>query len=345
LVRGLAHELNNPLAVIMGHAQRLPMNHDDPHQVQRRVDLICHEVEACIDLVERLRRFAAPLDESVLPCQLADLLDATRERLPSAVAKGLDWQVDEPLPAVQAGSRSLVRVFAQVLANAHEAGAQRVRRTHERHGHRIHLHFDDDGCVPERRVIERAIKPFFTTHETGHDGIGLSLAHALIRDMGGSVGLDLRPDNERGTRCTVILPAAEATMEEEVAQEPAAPSDGRSAALVVDDEPMVAELLRDLLVGNGWSCVAVGSCEAAWRAASCGTVGLVLCDLNLPDGSGADLLRKIHRSYPHLAGHQVVVSGDPEADEVHALIEELDCRVLGKPFRQAQVLELIRAMQ
>ncbi|MFW5753115.1 MAG: histidine kinase dimerization/phospho-acceptor domain-containing protein, partial [Planctomycetota bacterium] len=58
LVRGLAHELNNPLAVILGHAQRMGYRLDDRDDCRRRLQLSCNEVDSCIGLVERLRRYA-----------------------------------------------------------------------------------------------------------------------------------------------------------------------------------------------------------------------------------------------------------------------------------------------
>ena len=339
LVRGLAHELNNPLAAILGYAQRLQRRLSEDHEARDRLEVIVSEVDRCRTLVEQLRRLAAPLDEGIVRCHPEQLLQQAAQRLIEAGRQAPECTVAADVPPVLGAPRSLGRVFEQVLDNAAQAGARTCRLSASHFADRIQLRFDNDGETPVDAVVANAVKPFFTTRSTtGGRGLGLTIAASLLRDQAGTIGLDRRPDGP-GTRITITLPRA-ATPSDRLPCAAHAPE--RALVLVVDDEPLIAELLQDCLIDAGCDARTVATCADALLAIQREPLRAVLADVNLADGSGVDLLRRILVLRPKLAGHLALVTGDAQA---HAdLARSSGFPVLAKPFRLEQMAEFIAAL-
>lgn len=341
LVRGLAHELNNPLTAILGHAQRLGARAGDPDNVRRRSRILSAEAERCIDLVQRLGGIGTPHGERNVACDPAAVIDRACVRLHSRRAAIPVVQTSGVLPAVLAGPSALSRVIEHILDNALQAGATRVDCSGDlRHG-RVRLHLDNDGATPTDEQIRHCLRPFYTTRcGTGHHGLGLCLASALLREMGGSLTLDQRADGD-GARCSITLAPAEEPDDRSPAH-PTAVLGTADRVLVVDDEPMVAELLTDLLADRACDTVVAGDRAAALAQLERGGVRAMLCDGKLPDGDGCELLALAQRRWPRLVGHCALLTGDPDDPAVRAAADDLAIPVLGKPFHIAAVVALIR---
>jgi DNA-binding response OmpR family regulator len=114
--------------------------------------------------------------------------------------------------------------------------------------------------------------------------------------------------------------------------------------LVVDDEPLVAELLHDCFVDAGWASTDVGTVADATELLADRSIRAIIADVNLPDGSGVDLLRRALATRPDLAGHVALVTGDDRPEHVAQLGVECGALTLTKPFRLEQVQALIRAI-
>lgn len=339
LVRGLAHELNNPLAAILGYAQRLQRRFGGDVETCGKLEVIVSEVDRCRTLVEQLRRLAAPLDEGLVRCNAEQLLQQAAQRLAEAGRQVPRCTVAGTLPFVLGAPRSLGRVLEQVLDNAIQAGATTCVLSAEGMDDRIQLRLDNDGETPADAVVANAVKPFFTTRSTtGGRGLGLTIAASLLRDQAGTIGLDRRPDAP-GARVTVTLPRA-STPSDRLPS--AAPEPPRALVLVVDDEPLIAELLQDCLIDAGCDARTVATCADAFAIVQREPLRAVLADVNLADGSGVDLLRRVLAARPHLAGHLALVTGDAQA---HAdLARSSGFPVLAKPFRLERMAEFIAAL-
>ena len=339
LVRGLAHELNNPLAAILGYAQRLQRRLAEDREAHGKLDVIVTEVDRCRTLVEQLRRLAAPLDEGIVRCHPEQLLQQSAQRLIEAGGQVPACSVAGGVPPVLGAPRSLGRVLEQVLDNATQAGARTCSLSASMLADRIQLHFDNDGETPDDAVVANAVKPFFTTRSTtGGRGLGLTIAASLLRDQAGTISIDRRP-KAPGARITITLPRA-ATPSDRLPS--AAPPPARPLVLVVDDEPLIAELLQDCLLDAGCDAHTVATCAEALIAVQREPLRAVLADVNLADGSGIDLLRRVLALRPQLAGHVALVTGDAQA---HAdLARTSGFPVLAKPFRLEQMAEFIAVL-
>lgn len=333
LVRGLAHELNNPLAAILGYAQRLGRAHDDP-ETTRKVEIIVAEVDRCRGLVDRLRRLAAPLEEDIIPTEAGDAALHVWARLREQHGSMPDISIEPDLFPVQAAPRSLERVFEQILANAAQAGATSVRLGGRVQNDRVHLFCDNDGATPDDTEITNATRPFFTTRSTtGGRGLGLAIAAGLLREQDGTIGLDRRPDGP-GARISISLPLAASTGRYHRLQR----IEAKPQVLVVDDEPLVAELLADCLSEIGCDVRTVDTITRARHLIANQPLRAIIVDMHLPDGNGLDLLTETIATHPHLRGHVALITGD--AVDAQGLADA-DLPVLAKPFRLESMTEFV----
>ncbi len=340
LVRGLAHELNNPLAVILGHAQRMALRLGDPEDCRRRLGLICDEVQRCIDLVARLRRYANPVQEEPVPCALPGLITRAQERLRRHALVAPMVCLPETCPMLLVARDGMERALECLLANAVEAGARQVIIGAGDAGDgRWRLHVDNDGRSPDDHEVSNALRPFFSTSSTGGRGVGLTLAHQLLRDMSGTLIFDRRPDGP-GARVTLEVPVAP---QDQVVS--ASGTGGfpvlRQHVLVIDDQPLVLELISDALVEQGCTVRSCNTGHEALEALAAERFDACLCDFHLPDVDGVELLHTALAGQPHLHGHLALVTGDAQDAVVTCAAEEMDLAVLAKPFRLQQVIGVL----
>jgi len=341
IARGLAHELNNPLAAILGYSQRLRRRLGSDLDTAQRLDVILLEVERCRGLVEQLRNLAAPLDESPRPCDPCALLEQAAARL--TVSGGDVPQISvvgAPLPQVLAGPRSLARVFEQVLDNARLAGARTCVLSAEIAEDRVRLLLTNDGGTPDDETTRNATRPFFTTrNDRGHRGLGLAMASALLREQEGTINLERRDDGQPGALCSISLPlsvVAPATAVETQAH----PEIGK--LLVVDDDPMITELLSDYLREDGIDVLVVATAAQAQAAITSKPIRAVIADYHLENASGIDVLRALIKRQPGLVGHVAVFTGANDAATLERIHRDTGFPVLGKPFRLEQVHKLAK---
>jgi response regulator RpfG family c-di-GMP phosphodiesterase len=339
LARGLAHELNNPLAAILGYSQRMQRKLSADEDTVRRLDVIVSEVARCRALVDQLRNLAAPLDEEVVVCDPEIALNTAIVRLRESGREPPALESVGTIPMVMAGRQSLSRVFEQILDNATLAGAKRCWFKGEAQSDRVQLTLENDGETPSEEAVLSAIKPFFTTMaQQGRRGLGLAISAALLREQGGTIALSKRA-SERGACCSIWLPQPPDYVD--VSCDLTAQKDSDAMVLIVDDEPLIAELLNDCLAETGCRAVEVASVGEALDLIGSKRIRAVLADMHLPDGNGVDLLDRAIALYPALKGHVALVTGDGQAD-TKELISASGYPILAKPFRLEQVSGILR---
>lgn len=347
LLRGLAHEFNNPLAAIYGYTQRLHRQSVDA-DTQRRLNVILQEVEHCRRVVLQLSQLSTPLSEQSVRTDPVDAMRDGAARLTTAGGSPPELVVQGQLPDVISAPRALARVFEQIIANAADAGASRITLSGEIMSDRVRLVVANDGDTPDDTVVANAVRPFFTTR-AGDDrrGLGLSTAAALMREQDGTIELARRDDGRPGAAAILILPAADPVVRRTSSQLLPAiqlPLSGGPpqipTTLVIDDEPMVAEILVDALRDAGCTTSTAGSVAEGMAELTHLDVRALVVDLHLPDGSGLDLARRALALKPALAGHIALTTGDSDRANIERLIAEHGFPVLAKPFRLDEVRAL-----
>ena len=194
LVSGVAHEVNNPLAAILGFTDLLLENPGVPATAKDDLQIILHETQRTKDLVQDLLSFARqrPVKRELVNVA-AILRQTTKLRSYDLQSHGVDIyeQYDENVPTVMGDAQQLQQVFLNMLNNAYDAIEESGRRGQIRLrtralGQFIEIRVEDNGTgITE---IERIFDPFYTTKQTGKGtGLGLSICYGIVRAHGGEI--------------------------------------------------------------------------------------------------------------------------------------------------------------
>jgi signal transduction histidine kinase len=205
---GVAHEINNPLGVILGYVTLLRR---EPSFVDREeLRIIEDEVRQSLAIVTGLLDLARPVALNVSEIDVGQIAQEAAARLhETGRADGIDVQFDTEAAATLAvADEGKVRqIVTNLLTNAidatREAGSGVVEARWGQRDGRVWLHVDDRGPGMSPENMARAFEPFYTTRTKGH-GLGLAIARSLARAHGGDVQLE--PRDGGGTRATLALP-------------------------------------------------------------------------------------------------------------------------------------------
>ncbi len=374
LLAGVAHELNNPLAIAMGRAALLEEKLDDP-RLRADAQRIRDAAERCGRIVRTFLNMARSRPARRGPVALNDLARAAAEMLAYTYRShgiGLQLALDERLPPVQADGDQVGQVVLNLLVNAQQAldgapagsaageGAQvRLRTGVEGSGAaaRVFLRVSDSGPGVPPALAERIFEPFFTTKPEGMGtGLGLAVSRSLARDHGGDLVLERGP-NPGGASFCLSLPLGDPAAVDGDGADAPQPADAggdESAAsharlLVVDDEPEIGELMRSLLEGVGHEVATAESGAVALELLDTARFDAIVCDLRMPDMTGAALWQQVRERHPALARRMLFVSGDTLAVDAREFFDRSGCGMLDKPFSKADLLarvaELLDAVE
>lgn len=234
LAAGMAHEIKNPLVSLKTFAQLLPMKYDDPEFRDSFSQIAATEIERINTLVEQLLRFARPPKPIPIPLDLHEPIEQILALLASEMNKqgvNITRKYHENPLLVFADSEQLKQVFMNVLLNAMEALSSREKPeleistgTRRRWGwppvapfaklpegyaqgdREAYVRIADNGPGIRESHLKHIFDPFFTTKDTGH-GLGLSIAHGIVREHKGSINAENRPGG--GAVFTIALPLLE----------------------------------------------------------------------------------------------------------------------------------------
>jgi signal transduction histidine kinase len=194
LVSGVAHEVNNPLAAIVGFTDLLIENPEVPDGAKQELQIILREAQRTRVIVQNLLRFAREVPAQREPVQINDVLQHTlRLRAYDFSNHGIDVieRYDERLPLAVADPHQLQQVFLNILNNAYDALQEvkrpgRVEIITRRCGDQVEVTISDNG--PGISEPNRIFEPFFTTKEVGKGtGLGLSICYGIIRAHCGEI--------------------------------------------------------------------------------------------------------------------------------------------------------------
>ena len=218
LVSGVAHEVNNPLAAILGFTDLLLENPAVPANAQEDLRIILHETQRTKDIVQDLLSFARqrPVKRELLHVGVI-LKQTTKLRSYDLQSHGVEVleEFDENLPAVMGDFQQLQQVFLNILNNAYDAIEESGRRGKillktESKGQFIEISLQDNGTGITD--VDRIFDPFYTTKQTGKGtGLGLSICYGIVRAHGGEIQCWNNPDGAGSTFSIRIPVAAENT--------------------------------------------------------------------------------------------------------------------------------------
>ena len=349
LASGVAHDFNNSLAAILGRAQLLRRQIDEP-ALTRNLDIIQTAAEDAAATVRRIQTFArkSPVKEFELvdvAGLLNDAVEITRTRWQNeARIRGLEYDVtlDAEKGLSTYGSASELReVFVNLIVNAVDAMPKggRLSVTCRRNESRLMLTFTDNGMGMPDDVRQKIFEPFFSTKGAQGTGLGLSVSYSIIERHAGSISVISEPG--KGTIFMIDLPAivAEPSLDEVETVSGEIPS---LRVLVIDDELPVRETLAEMLTAVNHKVELAGSGQEALQKMRQHAFDFVFTDLAMPEMDGWETARSIRKNWPDVK--IVLVTGYGPNTTPPPGEEHLVDAIIGKPFDFSQVGSTLNAL-
>ncbi len=320
LAGGIAHDLNNTLTAILGFTELAFPTIPAASRTRRHLKHIMKAGGRAKDLIHQILTFSRQTEHALSPIRLQEVVQETlkliRPSLPAtielkvSIAPDMPFVLGDPMQLRQVlvnlcanaeyamrGTQGTLEIQAAAVSVTPELAADRPALREKRYAA---LTVRDTGCGMPAKVKKRAFEPFFTTKpENEGIGLGLAVVRGIILHHGGAIYMESTP--KRGTTMDIFLPLAE----QEVAEEPLPPGAlprGSERVMLVEDEPALAELGREMLESLGYEVVVRTSPIEAIRAFELmpQQFDLLITDQTMPRMTGETLVRDIFRIRPDL---------------------------------------------
>ncbi len=359
LAAGLAHEVNNPLTVVVGLAEILATRQDLPEGVLEDVQLIQSSSRRAAQIVRDLLCFSRAqtnLEETDfdLTQAISEVLGLLRESLEQRDVRIV--LIPPPRPVwIQAPRGLLQQAILSIAQNGAEAVIDSRRGDRGEVSvvpgeDRLLVRIRDNGPGVPKDMLRRIFMPFFTTRDVGHGtGLGLVTARAALRRLGGDVHYE---PAEPGAMFVVRLPASRvidfdeplteheepANSPEEVFEEPS-----HARVLCIDDDEEVLHMYARILGGVGHGVTILSDGAAVVPHLEEGhDYDVILLDVHMPGTSGLDIYADLRERWPHLAQRVVLATANANTQEVAELCQAHAIHVLEKPVRIGDLLECVQ---
>jgi PAS domain S-box-containing protein len=345
LAAGIAHEINNPLAYVLGNLAMMKEALASPDDQGPELAAAIHDAtdgaQRVRKIVQGLRSFSHAGEETRVHLEIPELLRAAI-RLTANEVRHRAQLVCElgTTPKIVADDGRLTQVFINLIVNAahaipegrSDANRITVRTRSDDRGHAV-VEIEDTGRGMSPEVQARAFDPFFTTKEVGSGtGLGLAICHGIIGALGGQIAIE--SVEARGTVVRVVLPPA---VVPEIVVAPTATvtqmtRPRRLRILIVDDEPLVGDMLARVLRRDHEVVVASCGAAALVQITAGPRFDAIVSDVMMPNMTGIELLDALVRVDPDQARRLIFLSGGVFTPQTRARLDALGTLQLEKPI-------------
>jgi two-component system NtrC family sensor kinase len=351
LIAGIAHDLNNPLASVVGFADFLTEVPNVPSSIREPLAVVRDEAERASSIVRNLLGFARKQDHQRRPTALKPLLDGTfvllrNQLMAQRVEAQIEIEPDLPMPDVDPNQIqqvfvNLINNAAQAIASTGRPGNILVRARRWLDG--VAIEIIDDGPGMSEALAAQVFEPFFTTKAEGEGtGLGLSISQGIVKEHGGRIMLS--SEEGRGSTFTVQLPLSTRAATPPPDTGTRAPT-RRLRVLVVDDEPHILHYMRATLEAWGHIPVVASDGEEALARATQEQFDLIISDLRMPRLGGREFYEQLLIQNPTMAARLVFSTGDTVRGDTLTFLETLDRPYLHKPFSLAELRTLLAEVE
>ena len=357
LAGGIAHDFNNILGAILGYGELAQQHSAEGGPLRRYLDNVMHAAERAQILVERILGFSRSGLGNRAPVNVKFVVEETLELLEPALPAGirLESRIESANSAVIGDATYFHQVVMNLCTNAIQAmehgGAlcvflERVEVNESRTltrglihpGSYVRLTVRDTGVGVTPAVVERMFDPFFTTKGVGEGtGLGLSLVHGIVSDLGGAI--EVVSTTGEGTTFEIWLPVAGEAATPRVAAARPLPRGSGEILMIVDDERPLLALAEEIAAQLGYEPVGFDSSRAALQAfiAQTQRFDAVLTDESMPDLVGSELAFEIRRMRSAIP--IILMSGYGGAQLTNRAAEIGVNEVLRKPLHRVDLAE------
>ncbi|HXY53050.1 MAG TPA: PAS domain S-box protein [Nitrospirota bacterium] len=363
LAGGVAHDFNNMLSAILGHAELALHKLDKTSPLQADLRKIRIAAQRSADLTRQLLAFARRQTIAPKVLDLNETVEGMLKMLHCLIGEDIDvaWLPGGGLWTVKIDPVQVDQIMANLLLNARDAITDKGKVTIETEnvaldevycaghpgfvpGRFVMLAVSDDGCGMDREILAHLYEPFFTTKGVGQGtGLGLATVYGIVKQNSGFINVYSEPG--KGTIFKIYLPCYAIKNVPAVTEEQAqAPEGGTETILLVEDEPMILDLSKDLLEELGYTVLAARTPGEAIRLAEeyAGEIQLLMTDVIMPEMNGWDLAKRLLSLYPDLrslfmSGYtaRIISKRGALEEDVHFMQKPFSMSVLSAKVRDA----------
>jgi len=349
MISGVAHELNNPLASILGYAQLLLVK-SESSEFSERLSVLEREAQRCRRIVGNLLSFARVRAPERTMVSLNEVVESVLSLMRYSLRADnieLRTELDKDLPALRADAHELQQALVNLISNAQHAiresgSSGQIELTTAWVDGAIRVEVHDSGPGVPQELRDRIFDPFFTTKGEGQGtGLGLSLVYGIVEAHGGRI--ELRAEETAGTTFRITLPAR--GMRAEGADEEPAPRALPTTAervLVVEDEKPLRDMICEALEAEGYRTEVAADGHEALRRLEEGSFEIIVSDVRMPGMDARQLLDAIAQRYPDAAHRVLLMTGDTVDPGVTEFARDAGIHLLHKPFELQQLCDALR---
>jgi signal transduction histidine kinase/HAMP domain-containing protein len=343
ILSGVAHELNNPLTGVIGYCELLHETTQD-NELKEQFGKINEAALRCKKIIENMLSFAR---QNKVTKKFSDINEVIRQTVelktyPLKVDNiEVNMDLDKQLPYTMFDTHMILQVFLNIINNAHIAMADKggrgrlsIKSGHE--NGRIKISFTDTGVGIPAANLKKIFDPFFTTREIGRGtGLGLSVSYGIIKEHGGEIYAESRPGE--GATFHIDLPVVHPEDEiiegrDETAHQEKGAKISKKKILIIDDEPMLLDLLKTVIEEVGHEVDATSDARLALEKIRRTAYDLIICDMRMPHMNGKDFYWKAEELSPGLKKRIIFSTGDVVNADTQSFLKQSGARWLEKPF-------------
>lgn len=358
MAAGIAHEVNNPLQVIMANVELQEGAADGGGREAKSLLQIKEGIFRIKAIVKDLLIFArgqttenAETDINAVAQKSAEMM---RRQLKLAGIE-VHLSLDEGVCQARCNANLLQQVLINLLQNAKDAieesgrGSRVAIKTLVVNIGVVCVEVSDDGPGIPEKIIDRIFDPFFTTKDVGKGtGLGLSVSRRIVEGMGGSISVVSR--DGRGTTFSIALPSA--LTEDAGADKGEADANmgdysclsGKSV-IVIDDEEGVVKAIKDALEPSVGFVDGASSGAEAIEMLMDRDYDLIVLDVKMPGFGGMEVYKRVSAVKPYLAERIIFITGDFESEATESFLKLTGCKYLTKPFAMQDLYNAMRAYE
>ena len=354
LVSGVAHEINNPAAIISGFAQTLLLDQLSAEH-RETIQMMYDEATRIGRITTNLLAFARAGSKERTLVELNEIVRRTfalRSYHLTTLNITVSLELEDDNPKAWANGAEIQQLLLNLLINAEQA----LTTIPERRAIIIRTLMADDGVrlqvadtgpgIPFD-IQEKIFDPFFTTKPEGTGtGLGLSICYGIAHDHGGRISVNSVPG--QGATFTVALPRDARTRQRMTPAPMEIPDplrdggDGALSILLIDDEEGLRRALVTFLKRRGMEITAVEDGGDALRVLRRQHFDVIVSDVRMPGMSGGEFLERLRRDHPRMVHRLIFTTGDTFADDTATLLRDSGVPSLVKPYDFAKLESVVR---
>ncbi|OGU07229.1 MAG: hypothetical protein A2X82_03210 [Geobacteraceae bacterium GWC2_55_20] len=362
LAGGIAHDFNNLLTPILGYAEMAVASIPDSDPLLTKLSGIIAAAHKAKDLTRQLLSFGRQRPVSAEPVDLNEVVISFNDILRRTVRESIriDMILDPEGAYIKADRSQMEQIILNLTVNAQDAfngvhgriNIETCRVTMDGESLRMHpgmaageyvlLSFRDNGCGMSTDVVSHIFEPFFTTKPVGHGtGLGLATVYGIVKQHGAHIAVTSHVGE--GTTFNIYFPSCEQpdSMKPQITVAGTGKHSGDATVLLVEDNDMVREMVREMLEAAGYRIIATADPHRALElvAGNNVAVDLLVSDVVMPGMNGPELYERLVLHAPSLK--VVYISGYPMNPAMRGGTLEDEVSYLQKPFTAEALLERI----